>query len=182
MTNAEIERVLTFWFADDSKPKWFESDAAFDGACHDILRPLHDRAIAGRLDHWQQSARGALALVILLDQAPRNLFRGQARAYASDAQARDVTKRAIGAGLDTALGKDERMFLYLPLEHSEDIVDQDSACALFAQLNDDEVLAYAERHRDIIVRFGRFPHRNAALGRASTPEELAFLSQPGSSF
>jgi uncharacterized protein (DUF924 family) len=177
------EEVLAFWFAEGMEQRWFKSDEAFDREVGEALQPLHEQAAAGRLDHWQASGRGALALVILLDQVPRNLFRGEARAFATDAEALAVTKRALENGLDKALRQGERMFLYLPLEHCEDLADQELCVTLTGQLDENpEWHDYALRHRDIVARFGRFPHRNAVLDREATPEERAFLKKPGSSF
>ena len=123
-----------------------------------------------------------MALVILLDQFPRNLFRGQARAFAGDARALALAKRAVAAGLDEAMPRAHRLFLYMPFEHSEDLADQETCIERMTALGSAGYLDYARRHRDIIARFGRFPHRNAALGRDSTAEEIAFLKEPGSSF
>ena len=161
----------------------FKADEAFDQEVRRALLPLYEQAAAGRLDHWQESANGALALVILLDQVPRNLFRGEPRAFATDARALAVTKRALAEGLDRKLRQVGRVFLYLPLEHCEDLADQEYCVQLIGALDENPDWAdYARRHRDVIARFGRFPHRNAVLGRETTPEEAAFLQEPGSSF
>lgn len=177
------EQVLDFWFAESSEPFWFQKDAAFDEAARRRLEPLCRQALAGELRTWADSPRGALALCILLDQAPRNLYRGTAQAFAGDAQAREVARKAVEREFDKALRQKERLFLYLPFEHSEDLEDQRLCCRLTAQLDEHpDWLVYAERHREIVERFGRFPHRNEALGRVSTPEELAFLKEPNSSF
>jgi uncharacterized protein (DUF924 family) len=182
VSTAGSEDVLAFWFADEAQALWFEEDATFDAACLDRLGGLAEDAAAGRLDAWAATPRGALALVILLDQVPRNLHRGTPAAFAQDAKAREVARRAVAAGLDADLGPAERHFVYLPFEHSEDATDQALSVDLIGRLEDAEWSEHARRHRDIILRFGRFPHRNAALGRLSTPEELAFLAGPGSSF
>ena len=175
--------VLEFWFAPGMEARWFKKDAAFDDEVRRALLPLHEQAAAGELDDWGRSARGALAFVILLDQVPRNLFRGDPRAFATDAKALAVTKQALEEGLDKTLRQTERMFLYLPLEHCEDLVDQELCVALTGELDENpEWHDYALRHRDVVARFGRFPHRNAALGRPDTAEEQAFLKEPGSSF
>ncbi len=180
---ATPDDVLEFWFAQGMAERWFKKDPAFDGEVRQVLLPLHEQAAAGELDGWGQSARGALALVILLDQVPRNLFRGEPRAFASDAKALAVTKRALREGLDKTLRQAERMFLYLPLEHCEDLADQELCVTLTGSLDENpEWHDYAVRHRDVVARFGRFPHRNAALGRETTTEEQAFLKEPGSSF
>lgn len=180
---AEIAQVLDFWFAPGMAERWFKTDPAFDAEVRARLGPLHERAAAGELHGWRDSAEGCLALVLLLDQAPRNLFRDAARAFATDAAALELAYHAIARGFDRELPQGRRIFLYLPLEHSEDLADQETCVRLTAALDENpDWHDYAVQHRDIIARFGRFPHRNAALGRESTPEELAFLEQPGSSF
>lgn len=179
----EIAEILDFCFADGATRKWFEKDAAFDRAVRERLGPLHEQAAVGALDHWRESPEGSLALCVLLDQVPRNLFRDDARAFATDAAARAVTRHALERGFDRHLPQVQRLFLYLPLEHSETLEDQELCVRLVGALDGDpDWLDYAVRHRDIIARFGRFPHRNAALGRATTPEEARFLTEPGSSF
>lgn len=180
---AKPEDVLSFWFAEGMAERWFEPDPAFDDSVRKQLLGLHEHAAKGVYDVWMQTPRGCVALCILLDQVPRNVFRGTARAFATDAKALAVTRHALDHGFDSELSQRECVFLYLPLEHSEDLTDQEASCALTAMLDEDrEWHDYAVRHRDIIARFGRFPHRNAVLGRATTPEEAAFLSEPGSSF
>lgn len=173
--------VLAFWFDAAHAAYWFEKSAAFDRLCVEALLPAHEQAAAGRLADWQTSAEGALALCVLLDQLPRNAFRGSPRAFASDPLARAVAGRALRRGFDLAFAPQRRKFFYLPFEHSEDLADQVLSEALFATV-DAEALRYAVRHREIVERFGRFPHRNDALGRASTPEERDFLARPGSRF
>jgi uncharacterized protein (DUF924 family) len=180
--------VLDFWFgAAPYAPRevWFERNHDFDRACAAFAEE-QARAAAGAYDGWAASPEGALALVLLLDQFPRNLFRGSARAYASDEKARRTAKRAIAAGQDALLPPVQRLFLYLPLEHSETLADQEECCRLTAALTElpqhAELVRYAERHREIVARFGRFPHRNAVLGRETTPEEAAFLTEPDSSY
>jgi len=185
MTSA-IE-VLTFWFAGDPathRKVWFEQDAAFDTACAD-LAAARDSAKSGAFDAWAETPKGGLALLILLDQFSRNLHRGTAEAFAADAKARTIARALLARGFDQALTPVERMFVYLPLEHSEDLADQDLSVRLFAALEaslKENVLDYAERHRDVIRRFGRFPHRNTALGRGNTPEEDAYLAEPDAGF
>ncbi len=174
--------VLEFWFSDAARPHWFVRSEAFDARVRDVLGPLHTQAAHGELDGWATDARGALALVILLDQAPRNLHRGSADAFATDELALRHARTAVDLGLDRELGEEERVFLYLPFEHSESLADQDRCVALMSGLPNPMWLDYAERHRQVIARFGRFPHRNAVIGRESTAEELEFLTQPGSSF
>lgn len=179
--------ILDFWFEDDAaaqRDKWFEKDAAFDSLCARFTAAIRD-ARAGRFDSWSATPRGALALIILLDQLSRNVFRGSAEAFAADARAREIARAAIDAGFDTQLTPVERMFVYLPFEHAETIEDQDLSVRLYAALRDDlgaKTIDYADRHRDVICRFGRFPHRNAVLGRSNTPEEEAWLAQPGAGF
>jgi len=188
------DEVLSFWFGPASDPAasrprgyWFERDEAFDAECIRRFAEAHEQAVAGALDAWKDEPRGALALLILLDQLPRNLFRGTPRAFASDARAREVARHALARGLDVPLPPVWRWFFYLPFEHSEDIHDQRLAVSLFEVLglrdaDSAETAKYARAHHDIIERFGRFPHRNATLGRESTPEETVFLQEPGSSF
>ena len=178
-----IDDVLTFWFAETEPKQWFVGNPAFDQACRARLAPLVAEAAAGALDHWRDSAAGCVALCILLDQMPRNLHRGEARAFATDSQALAVTRHALDQGFDRAVPEVQGLFLYMPLQHSESLDDQELCVRLTSELGaDPKWHDYAVRHRDIIARFGRFPHRNAALGRASTPEEIAFLKEPGSSF
>jgi uncharacterized protein (DUF924 family) len=184
--NAEkaIATVLEFWYAPESRAAWFKPCEAFDAEVRRVLGPLHEEAISGKLDSWRRSPDGCLALCILLDQAPRNMFRKTPRAYSSDAQARALAEHALAQGFDLAFAEDDhRMFFYLPVEHSEECSDQYRCVELCrSRIADPEYLRAAERHREIVERFGRFPHRNAVLGRVSTPEETAFLSEPFSSF
>ncbi|WP_029007559.1 DUF924 family protein [Azospirillum halopraeferens] len=183
MADTLIDEIVDFWFDDAVKSYWFRRSDSFDRAVRDTLLEHHEAAAAGRLDHWKEDVDGCLALCILLDQVPRNVFRGSPRSFATDAAARAVTRHALAEGFDLECTADERMFLYLPLEHSEDMEDQRLAVALFRErVGLAEAVDYAERHLAIIERFGRFPHRNAVLGRPSTPEEEAFLKEPGSSF
>lgn len=170
--------VLEFWRTAGSD-RWFESDPAFDAVVRDRFLAAHEAAAAGRLADWEASADGALALVILLDQFPRNMFRGTARAFATDAQAREVARRAVVRGFDRAVEEALRVFFYMPFMHSEELADQDYCVELLRALGDDNAMKYAELHRDAIRRFGRFPHRNEILGRASTPEESAYLDSGG---
>ena len=174
--------VLAFWFGECTPEQWFAKDDGFDTALRERFGTLHAEAAGGGLGEWEESADGRMALILVLDQMSRNLHRGDPRAFAQDARARDVARRAIAAGDHVFAPRDRCLFLYLPFEHSEDLADQLWCDALFRALGDAELIDYGERHRVIIERFGRFPHRNAALGRASTAEELAFLEQPNSSF
>lgn len=181
--------VLDFWFQGENgtdfsaqRKVWFKKNADFDRAIAEDFTAAYEWARDGALDALKDNPEGCLALAILLDQVPRNLFRGSSEAFATDGKAREVARHALDRGYDQQFPVAARMFLYLPFEHSEDLADQDRCCALFAAMGDEELLGYAVKHRDIIARFGRFPHRNAALGRPSTDEEAAFLTQPGSSF
>jgi uncharacterized protein (DUF924 family) len=169
--------VVAFWRAAGPK-RWFEKDAGFDDEIRRRFLTLHEAAAAGRLTDWEANAEGALALLILLDQFPRNMFRGQTRAFASDGLARAIASRAILNGFDGAF-PDLRSFFYLPFMHSEELADQERAIAFYRAHNDSDGLKWAEQHADIIRRFGRFPHRNAVLGRISTPYEQAFLDGSG---
>jgi uncharacterized protein (DUF924 family) len=170
--------VLAFWRA-AGPDKWFEKDAAFDAAVRTGFLATYEAAVAGRLAGWEATAEGALALLIVLDQFPRNMFRGDARTYAADAQARAIADRMIARGLDRQIPEAIRRFCYLPFMHSEALADQERCVALARQYGDAEFLEYAEQHAGIVRRFGRFPHRNAMLGRATTPEEQAFLDAGG---
>ncbi|MGD1879942.1 MAG: DUF924 family protein [Kiloniellaceae bacterium] len=179
-----LEDVLGFWFAEGRQPQWFKGGDAFDAEVRRALGPHLEAALAGKYEDWRRSPRGCLALVLLLDQVPRNLYRNTPRAFVNDPAARAVTRHALAERFDAALTTTaERMFLYMPLEHSEDLKDQQDCVRLVAALEGGaEFLDYAERHRDVIARFGRFPHRNAILGRDSSEEEVEFLKQPNSSF
>jgi uncharacterized protein (DUF924 family) len=178
VTLAQPGDVLAFWRGAGPQ-KWFKKDSGFDAAITARFLPTYEAAAAGRLSHWEDRPEGALALVITLDQFSRNMFRGSARTFAADALARAVADRAIARGFDQRVAKSDRQFLYLPFEHSEDLADQERALALFRAHGDADLLKWAELHADIIRRFGRFPHRNAVLGRATTPAEQAFLDAGG---
>ena len=177
--------VLAFWRGAGPN-KWFRKDEAFDVEVAARFRALWQAAADGRLAHWEAVPETALALVIVLDQFPRNMFRGTARAFATDALALETARLAVQLGDDQMMLPVERLFLYLPFEHSEALEDQNRACELTQPLaafpETDDAHRYALAHRDVIRRFGRFPHRNSILGRTSTAEELEFLKQPGSSF
>jgi uncharacterized protein (DUF924 family) len=179
--------VLRFWFGTGGRDKrWFEKQEAFDREIRTRFAMLHAQAAGGELAEWERKPSECLALILLLDQFPRNMFRGTARAFASDPLALRVAQKAIGNGFDQNMRPLERLFLYLPFEHAESLESQDKACELMRALvqfpETEDVYRYALLHRDIIARFGRFPHRNALLGRDSTPEEQDFLKGPGSSF
>jgi uncharacterized protein (DUF924 family) len=170
--------VIGFW-RDAGYQRWFVRDAAFDAQCRTRFLDAHFAASRREEDPWIAGADGALALVLLLDQIPRNVFRGSAHSYATDALARHHAAAAIDAGFDRAVDPVLRIFLYMPFEHSEDIADQQRAVALTTALGDAGYSRYAILHHDVIARFGRFPHRNAALGRSNTPEEQAWLDAGG---
>jgi uncharacterized protein (DUF924 family) len=174
--------ILAFWFSDAVKGKWFGSGESFDAELRHRFGGLLQSAKLGALAHWAENPDGVLALVILLDQFSRNIHRGAPEAFAADPLALETAKQAIAQGYDLRLTPEGRGFLYLPFEHSEALADQDRGVALFEALGLEEALDYMRRHREIIARFGRFPHRNAILGRVSTPEEIEFLKRPGSSF
>ena len=170
--------IVSFW-REAGPERWFNKNAAFDEEIRNRFLASHEAAADGRLREWEASAEGALALLILLDQFPRNMFRGEARAFATDALARAITAGALVRGFDAQVPSDMRGFFYLPFEHSEDMADQERCVALYKAAGDADGLKWAELHADIIRRFGRFPHRNAVLGRTSTTEEQAFLDGGG---
>jgi uncharacterized protein (DUF924 family) len=183
--------VLLFWFGSPGEhgkrqKRWFEKNTDFDREICERFLHLYEQAAAGNLAHWKNEPRHCLALIVLLDQFARNMFRGSPRAFAADPLALDAARYTVAQGYDRNMLPVERMFTYLPFEHSETLADQRTACELTKPLDAFEETADAHRyallHRDIIQRFGRFPHRNAILGRPSTPEEIAFLKQPGSGF
>ncbi len=185
------EEVLDFWFGREDEPgygefreAWFRKDPEFDREVRDRFEDLHEAAAAGELEGWREEARSCLALVILLDQFPRNMFRGDPRGYATDRKAQETAEHAVERAFDRELPEFQRMFLYMPFMHSENLEHQRRSVELFRGLGGSETDSsyYAVRHMEIIERFGRFPHRNEVLGRQTTPEEAAFLTQPGSSF
>jgi uncharacterized protein (DUF924 family) len=171
------ETILAFW-REAGPDKWFTRDDDFDADIRQKFLPTYEAAAAGKLADWERTAEGTLALLIVLDQFPRNMFRGDARCYATDELARGVAHRALKRGCDQDVPEAERGFFYLPFMHSENMEDQLRCVALYREAGDAN-LKYAEQHADIIRRFGRFPHRNAILGRATTPEEQAFLDGGG---
>jgi uncharacterized protein (DUF924 family) len=174
---ASAGEIVRFWR--DAGPKaWFMKNEAFDGRCRGF-EAEHHAAARRELAHWESDAEGALALVLLLDQIPRNIFRNSPHAFAADPLAQGVASRAIENGFDAATDSELRIFFYMPFEHAEDLALQDRAVTLVEALGSANYSKYAVLHRDVIVRFGRFPHRNAALGRKSTPEELTFLAEGG---
>ena len=180
--------ILDFWFGDrtGARGEWFRKDPHFDAAIRDRFGAAVEAALRGAYTEWTAPPHGALALVLLQDQFTRNIFRATPRMFAGDARALAVAEAAVAAGFDAALGPHERSFLYLPYEHAENAAVQERSVALFARLAADtgldSPLEWAQRHAAVIRRFGRYPHRNEILGRASTPEETAFLAEPGSRF
>lgn len=184
--------VLEFWFSERVRPLWFAKNREFDDELRERFGANVAAALIGDLDFWVRAADSSLALILLLDQFPRNIHRGTLRAFAGDARARSIANTAIERRFDRNTHIDRRFFFYLPFEHSEDAADQARAVALFRRWAAEydgagreraqEAMRYALRHQEIIARFGRFPHRNAILGRQSTPEELAFLAEPNSAF
>ncbi|MGV0026707.1 DUF924 family protein [Phormidesmis priestleyi] len=188
----QIETILNFWFgeADENgtfkyRKEWFTKNPAFDQQVQQF-QSTYEQAATGQFDSWMDSPQGCLALALLLDQVPRNLFRGQPKSFATDAKALFVAQTAVSKGFDQQLPPVQRFFLYMPLEHSENLEHQQQSVSLFHQFAENldlrDTYDYAIRHRDVIDRFGRFPHRNQILGRSSTPQEVEFLKQPGSSF
>jgi len=189
----EAEALLEFWFgqlddgfSDDAhRRQWFSGGLPFDEDCRMQFSSLAARAADGELNHWQEEARSCLAFILLTDQMPRNIHRGTPLAFATDGPALNAARNGITSGFDRMLGFDERCFFYLPFEHSESLIDQHTCVGLFTQLRDETptgfkdrtggYLRFAHQHRDIITRFGRFPHRNAVLGRTSSTEEIEFL-------
>ncbi|MEH2510799.1 uncharacterized protein (DUF924 family) [Nitrobacteraceae bacterium AZCC 1564] len=172
------EDILDFWRAAGPE-RWWTKDAAFDAEVRDRFTQVWDAARSGQLSAWQASDNGALALVIVLDQFPRNIFRSDARAFSTDAMAREVAARAIAEGCDHRIEADLRAFMYLPFMHSENLADQERCLALLHQSGDEENIKFAQQHADIIRKFGRFPHRNPILGREMKPEEADFLKSGG---
>ena len=177
-----IRDILDFWFLplghpDHGKPRdiWWRSTPAFDAETLARFGAAIDQAVAGGLDGWQASPEGALALILLCDQFPRNCFRRSARAFRGDAKAIEVARHALAHFYPSVFGPNNRLFFYMPFGHSEQLADQELACTLFETIGGEENLKSAADHRDVVARFGRFPHRNEALGRTSTPEELDYL-------
>jgi uncharacterized protein (DUF924 family) len=181
--------VLSFWFGEPDSPEygqpknfWFQSNPLLDQQIRDQFEDIYQKALKGDLNGLMDTPEGSLALILIFDQFSRNMYRGTAQAFATDHKAREIAKAAIDQGFDKQLPHHHRAFLYLPFEHSESLEDQEKSVALFESLGNKENLDYALRHREIMVRFGRFPHRNIILGRESTPEEIDFLKEPNSSF
>ncbi len=191
---SDIEEILTFWFGEirdepsyfaERAQRWFAQNADFDRQIVQRFQADYELAAQGQLARWTETARGGLALILVLDQFPRNMFRNDPRAFATDPLAQQIAEQIIAAGFDRQLRLVERYFVYVPFMHSEKRAHQQRSVMLFQQLAAQRAYfdtSYAVRHQAVIDRFGRFPHRNTVLGRVSTPAELAFLKQPGSSF
>jgi len=176
------EVVLRFWFAEVEPEQWWKADRRFDSLIRERFAGIHEKALRCELAHWRESARGRLAEIIVLDQFSRNIHRGQAQAFLADPLALALAQEAVSAGADKLLEAIECSFLYMPFMHSESIQIHRRAVELFTRLNIASALDFERRHQAIIERFGRYPHRNAILGRVSTKAELSFLGEPGSSF
>jgi uncharacterized protein (DUF924 family) len=175
---ATIDEVLDFW-REAGPQRWFAKDEVFDETCRERFLVTYEAAARGDVAEWELEPRGALALLILLDQFPRNMFRGTRRVYAADPAAVLLAERAIERGFDKAVAPELRRFFYLPFMHSEEFSHQERSVALNEALGEEDSIHWARHHRDIIARFGRFPHRNAILGRESTAEERAYLAEEG---
>jgi len=180
MSDSAAAGVLRFWFDEHAKD-WFVKKPALDAEIRRRFYALYLEAVAGNLDGWLDDPRACLVRVILLDQFPRNMFRGEARAFETDPLARTAARRILARGWHERMTQSEQLFAYLPFEHSESMEDQNQSCELMKDF-EPELVRYALRHREIIQRFGRFPHRNDILGRESTAAETEFLKQPGSGF
>ena len=170
-----IEDIIQFWFSEEVRKLWFNSTKEFDDQLSQRFENLWSLARCGNFDHWQLEPKGALALVIILDQFPLNMFRSDKRQYSTESQARKIARYAIEQGLDQCLSAEQRAFLYLPFMHSESLEDQDYAVSMYEKAGLENNLKFAIHHRDVVQRFGRFPHRNVFLGRESTPEEIEYL-------
>lgn len=173
--STDYQEVLEFWFSEKAKPLWFRSTPEFDAELRNRYLTTWQAAAAGQLGDWCDTPEGALALVIVLDQFPLNIFRGKPESFSTEAQSRNVAAAAIDKGWDRQIEKSRLAFLYLPFMHSEDLADQDRSVVLFEEAGLQDNLRFARHHRELIRRFGRFPHRNVILGRTSSDEELAYL-------
>ena len=191
-TTKRAQEILDYWFGREDEPgygefreAWFRKDPQFDRQIRDRFEALYEEAAAGELDGWKEEARSCLALVIVLDQFPRNMYRGDPRSYATDRKAQEIAEYAVDRALDRELPPFQRSFLYMPFMHSENLEHQRRSVELFHGLQGSRESGspdYAVRHMEVIERFGRFPHRNEVLGRHTTPEEAEFLAQPGPRF
>lgn len=175
---ATPQAVLNYWFSDEAKPYWFASTPEVDQEIRQRFESTWQAASRHELDRWCETAEGCLALTIVLDQFPLNMYRGQELSFSTEAQARNVAKKAIEKGFESQIAKDQLAFLFLPFMHSESLADQELSVQLFFNANLDDNLPFAQHHRDIVAQFGRFPHRNVILGRTSTPAEIAYLASP----
>ena len=182
MTAVWVSDVIDFWFGELQRSDWFGKDARLDDRISSRFRETYEHLTRRPPAELASDAETALAAILVLDQFPRNMFRGTPQAFATDALARQVADSAITNGLDGAIDRSRRIFLYLPFEHSETAADQQRAIELISELGDDEFTRYAEAHAEVVRRFGRFPHRNAVLGRTSSMDEKAYLAEPGSGF
>lgn len=178
------KEILDFWFVQTQPQQWFQVNETFDALITEKFEDAYNEAVSGQYDEWQNSADGALALIVLLDHMPRNMYRGTPKAFASDKKALIVSKFAVSKGLDQVHSAQKRRFIYLPFEHSENLNDQRRAVELFEKIKGDAPMGYeyALRHMDVIDKYGRFPHRNEILGRDNTPEEDEYLSHEGAGF
>ena len=172
------QTIVDFW-RDAGPERWFEKDEAFDRTIAERFGDIYEQALLGELDHWRDRPTGSLALVLLLDQFPRNMFRGTPRAFASDEKARAIGRASLARGDHETVGEDLNQFLALPLMHSENLADQEACVGWMREIGDEANQKAAEEHRDIVARFGRFPHRNAIFGREHRPEERAFIEAGG---
>ena len=175
MTVSSSDDVLSFWFSERVKPLWFNSTPEFDNELRENYLDTYQAALNGELSGWEETPQGALALVICLDQFPLNIFRNKAESFAGEEPSRQVASRAIERAFDQNLDGAQKAFLYMPYMHSEELADQDRVLELFSRAGLEDNLKWAKHHRDLVDRFGRFPHRNAILGRENTPEEMAYL-------
>lgn len=169
--------ILDFWFVEHGPKDWYSGDPEFDARCAARLSDVYDKAVKGELWEWRASAQGRVAEIIVLDQLSRQLHRGDAKAFAADLMALALAQEIVHSGRDAELSINEKLFAYMPFQHAESGMIQEESVKLFRSLGNDDYLPYAIEHRDIIARFGRFPLRNAALGRASTPEEIAYMKE-----
>ena len=176
LQNLVPEAIIDFWFSEPVKKLWYKSTPAFDQQLLEQYQAVWRQAKEGDLNHWRNSASGCLALVIVLDQLPLNMFRGQAKSFSSEKQAIEISHWAIAQGFDQEIAPDKLSFLYVPLMHSESVSDQILSVKLFTDANLESNLRFAKHHRDLIEEFGRFPHRNVILGRKSTPQEIEYLN------
>lgn len=178
------KEIINFWFEETKPQQWFQVNETFDALVRERFSEPYEMAVAGQFEDWRNSADGALAYCILLDQMPRNMFRGTPKAFATDAKALVTAKYAISKGLDQVLPITKRRFVYLPFEHSEKINDLHRSVELFEKIKDEDPLGYdyAVRHLEVIEKYGRYPHRNKILGRENTPEEEDYLAQDGAGF